>query len=584
MVDLRLEYPRPQLVRKDWLCLNGEWEFEIDNALVGEAKKYWNRPSLDGKITVPYCPESVLSGVGNTDFMNCVWYRKTVTLPAEFAGKRTVIHFGAVDYLATLYVNGKKIGTHQGGYTPFSFDITDALTEGENVIVLSAFDDVRSCKQPGGKQSLEFGSHGCFYTRTTGIWQSVWLEPVDAARVVTYRVYPDVANGAVTIQFQTTSAAMGTQLTLSASYEGVHMGYVTATVNGCATTVTLPLKETHLWEIGQGRLYDLSVILRKNGAIVDAFDGYFGLREVGLTDKGMTLNGKLFFGRYILDQGFFPDGIYTAPSDEALKKDIEYSLQLGFTGARMHQKVFDPRYLYWADRLGYLLWGEYPSWGIDISNASCVKNYLREWLEAVERDFSHPSVIGWCPINETWNLFNEGNANQCDDVVDMIYRATKYTDPTRPCIDTSGNYHVVHCGLWDVHDYEQNPEKFAANYAKIDEGLVVDQVYRKEPKRQVYDGTPVFVSEYGGIGWDTDSPTDSWGYGVSVKSEEEFIARYKGLTDALLDNEHIMGLCYTQLTDVEQECNGLLTYNRRFKFDPAIFHEINTRKAKIEEE
>ena len=583
MVDLRKEYPRPQLVRKDWLCLNGEWEFEIDNACVGEWKKYWERPSLDGKITVPYCPESDLSGVGHKDFMNCVWYRKAITLPESFQGKRTVLHFGAVDYLATVYVNGKKVGTHMGGYTPFAFDITDALTDGENVIMLSAFDDLRSNKQPSGKQSHRFGSYGCFYTRTTGIWQSVWLEPVDAARVETYRVYPDVANAAVTLQFQVTGAAIGGKLSVNASYEGADMGSASTVVNGNAVTLTLSLKEAHLWEIGKGRLYDISVSLEKNGAVADSFCGYFGLREVGLTDKGMTLNGKPFFGRFVLDQGFYPDGIYTAPSEEALKNDIVCSMQLGFNGARLHEKVFEPTYLYWADKLGYLVWGEYPSWGISISDASAMKNYLREWLESVERDFSHPSVIGWCPFNETWDSFNEGNARQCGDVLDMIYRATRYTDPTRPCIDTSGNYHVVHCGLWDVHDYEQNPEKFASYYAKIDEGIVADQSYRKEPKRQIYDGTPVFMSEYGGIKWDVSSPTDSWGYGVSVKTEEEFIARYKGLTDVLLDNEHMMGFCYTQITDVEQECNGLLTYDRKFKFDPAIFHAINTRKAKIEE-
>ena len=583
MVDLRKEYPRPQLVRENWLCLNGQWEFEIDDARVGEWKKYWERSSLEGTITVPYCPESKLSGVEHKDFMNCVWYRKAVTLPAEFAGKRVILHFGAVDYLAAVYVNGTKVGTHMGGYTPFSFDITDALVEGENVIVLSATDDVRSRKQPAGKQSARFGSYGCYYTRTTGIWQTVWMEAVDAARIEEYRVYPNISEGTATFRFSVTGAAMGAALSVRASYGGEEMGCASSTVSGCTATVTVPLKEKHLWEIGNGRLYDLSVSLEKGGKAVDSFTGYFGLREVGLTEKGMTLNGKIFFGRFILDQGFFPDGIYTAPSDDALKFDIEASQKLGFNGARMHQKVFEPRYLYWADRLGYLVWGEYPSWGISISDPGCLQHYLREWLESVERDFCHPSVIGWCPFNETWNTLNEANALQCDDVIDMIYRATKYTDPTRPCIDTSGNYHVVHCGLWDVHDYEQDPEKFASYYAKIGEGVVADQVYRKEPRRQVYDGTPVFMSEYGGIRWDMDAPSDSWGYGVSVKTEDEFKARYKGLTDVLLDNEHIMALCYTQLTDVEQECNGLLTYDRRFKFDPAFFHAVNTRKAKIEE-
>ena len=236
MVDLRCEYPRPQLVRENWLCLNGQWEFEIDDARVGVWKKYWERPSLNGEITVPYCPESELSGVGNKDFMNCVWYRKTVNLPESFAGKRVVLHFGAVDYLATVYVNGKKVGTHAGGYTPFSFDITDALADGENVIVLSAEDDVRSRKQPAGKQSSRFGSYGCYYTRTTGIWQTVWMEAVNEARVESYRVYPDISNGNVTFQFQVSGAAIGAKMTVSATFEGQNMGYVTANVNGCTVT------------------------------------------------------------------------------------------------------------------------------------------------------------------------------------------------------------------------------------------------------------------------------------------------------------------------------------------------------------
>lgn len=578
--DLRPEYPRPLLVRPDWLCLNGTWEFETDDAEVGVFSRYWERPSLSGTITVPYCPESPLSGVGRKDFMNCVWYRKPFTLPESFDGKRVLLHFGAVDYAATVWVNGTKVGTHRGGYTPFCFDITDALVKGENVIVLSAVDHLRDRNQPSGKQSQRLASYGCYYTRTTGIWQTVWLEPVDEAHIVTYRTYPDVANGSVTLQFSLTGACVGAELKVSASYEGDPMGEACAAVNGMTATVTVPLKQAHLWEIGSGRLYDFSVRLEKNGAVSDRFDGYFGLREVGLTDKGLTLNGKIFFGRFVLDQGFYPDGIYTAPCDEALKNDIVMSMQLGFNGARMHEKVFEPRYLYWADRLGYLVWGEFPNWGLSVTSAESIPNVLPEWLESVERDFSHPSLIGWCPFNETWD---ENGTRQCNAVLETVWLATKAADPTRPVIDTSGNYHVLDCGLWDVHDYEQDPGKFASYYEKIGEGIVADQVYRKDPKRQIYNGTPVFMSEYGGIKWDVSSPVDSWGYGVSVKSEEEFFARYKGLTDALLDNGHMLGFCYTQLFDVEQECNGLLTYDRKFKFDPKIFYQINTRKAKIEE-
>lgn len=582
MMDFRTEYPRPQLVRKDWLCLNGIWDFLIDNEESGISKGYEKLDSFGQKINVPFCPESKLSGLGHTDFMNCVWYRRTFTIPREYEGKRIVLHFGAVDYEAVVFINGRKVGTHRGGYTPFSFDVTDELTEGENVVTLCAYDHGRSGLQPAGKQSRRYGSYGCYYTRTTGIWQTVWIEPVSDARVESYRVYPDVASCRATLEFRLHGAVSGMKIGAEASYEGRPVGYGETFVTGNVARIVLNLNEKHLWEAGCGRLYDISVTLSGKDGISDSFRGYFGLREVGLDEYGMTLNGKTFFGRWVLDQGFYPDGIYTAPSDEALKDDIIKSLQLGFNGARLHQKVFEPRFLYWADRLGYTVWGEHGNWGLDVSDSGAVTRFLPEWLEAVERDFSHPSLIGWCPFNETWDNTETGK-RQCDDVLKTVYLATKSADPTRPVIDTSGNYHVV-SDIFDVHDYEQDPAKFTENYAHIDEGIVNDQINRKTPKRQTYPGGPVFMSEYGGIKWDVSSGENGWGYGKAVCSEEEFIARYRALTDSLLDNPHIMGLCYTQLYDVEQERNGLMTYERDFKFDPEIFRAINARKAKIEEE
>ena len=575
MIDLRMEYPRPLLERKDWFCLNGQWEFEMDTAEVGKFKKYWERPSLNGEITVPYCPESKLSGIGHTDFIGCCWYRKTFTLPESFAGKRTILHFGAVDYIATVWVNGWKVGSHKGGYTPFSFDITDRLTEGENVLVVQAVDHEREGKQPAGKQSRDLYSARCCYTRITGIWQTVWLEPVEKAHILSYRTYPNVSESQVTLQVRVADA-LGEKLTVVASYEGAKMGEATARVMGDTVTVTVPLKEKHLWEIGKGRLYDLEFSLGE-----DIAKGYFGLREVGLNEKGMTLNGKVFFGRWVLDQGYYPDGLYTAPSDAALKKDIEDSVALGFNGARMHQKIFEPRYMYWADRMGYTLWGEHANWGLNVHEIDCLANFLPEWLEMIERDFSHPSIIGWTPFNETWDHKVTGT-HQCDAVLELTYRATKAADPTRPCIDSSGSIHVL-TDIHDEHDYQQDPELFAEYFNELGEGVLKCGLFRRADyeKRAKYMGGPLYVSEYGGIKWSGDSA--GWGYGKSVESEEEFIERYRKLTDVLLDHENIMGFCYTQLYDIEQEQNGLLTYEREFKFDPKVFCEINTRKAKIEE-
>ena len=578
----RNEYPRPQLVRDTWLCLNGEWEFEIDAGESGEARGLPEAGQLAGSITVPFCPESKLSGVEHKDFMRCVWYAKNLSVPADWKGKRILLHFGAVDYFSTVWVNGKKVGTHTGGYTPFEFDITDELNFANDRVVLSAFDDVRSHNQPAGKQSSRFASHGCSYTRTTGIWQTVWMEAVENVHIGSLRMTPDTAACAVTTECRLAGDPDGTALTVRVTYAGKEVGTATATgITGNSVMLTVPLSEKHLWEVGVGNLYDVELTLTKNGKPVDRAASYFGLRSVSLVGRTFRLNGQVVFGRWVLDQGFYPDGIYTAPTDEDLKNDILNSMKLGFNGARLHEKIFEPRFLYWADRLGYLCWGEHANWELNISEPGAIAHFLPEWLEAVERDYNHPAIIGWCPFNETWDFRGR---RQEDSVLAQVWRVTKALDATRPVIDTSGNFHVE-TDIYDVHDYEQDPEKFASYYAQISEGIVNDQCGRSSDRsrngRQFYDGKmPVFVSEYGGIRW-TDKQ-DGWGYGAGPETEEEFLARYKGLTDALLDNEDIMGFCYTQLFDVEQEQNGLMTYERKFKFDPAILHAINSREAAIE--
>lgn len=578
----RNEYPRPQLVRDAWLCLNGEWEFEIDAGESGEARGLVKAPKLAGTITVPFCPESKLSGVEHKDFMRCVWYAKTLNIPAEWKGKRILLHFGAVDYLATVWVNGRQVGTHTGGYTPFAFDITDCLNYENDRVVLSAFDDVRSHNQPAGKQSSRFASYGCSYTRTTGIWQTVWMEAVEDLHIGSLRMTPDTAACAVTVECRLAGDPAGAALAVRVTYDGKEVGTASAAgITGNSVTVTVPLSEKHLWEVGIGNLYDVELTLTKDGKPVDRATSYFGLRSVSLVGRTFRLNGRVVFGRWVLDQGFYPDGIYTAPTDEDLKNDILNSMKLGFNGARLHEKIFEPRFLYWADRLGYLCWGEHANWELNISEPGAIAHFLPEWLEAVERDYNHPAIIGWCPFNETWDF--RGRA-QDNSVLSQVWRVTKALDATRPVIDTSGNFHVE-TDIYDVHDYEQDPEKFVTYYAQIPEGIVMDQCARSADRarnsRQHYDGKmPVFVSEYGGIRW-TDKK-DGWGYGKGPETEQEFLDRYKGLTDVLLDNEDIMGFCYTQLFDVEQEQNGLMTYERKFKFDPAVMHAINSREAAIE--
>ena len=578
----RCEHPRPDRLRQEWLNLNGVWDFEIDNEKVGLEKKFYERDSLNQKINVPFSPETILSGVAHTDFMNAVWYRRSIDIPADWAGKRVILHIDACDHTTRVFVNGKSVGeAHKGGYTSFAYDITDFLAEKDNCITIYAEDDILSGKQFAGKQSTKPNSYGCFYTRTTGIWQTVWLEAVETAHVLSYKVFPNISAPSVVIETKTVGAQIGDTLCVKAYFDDKLMGFATTKLVSDVATVEIQLSQKHLWECGNGRLYDL-VFELTSGKKVDFMNGYFGLREVKLTkEKGLQINGKTVFGRFVLDQGFNPEGVITAPTDEALKFDIEASMACGFNGARLHQKVFEPRFLYHADKLGYMVWAEAGNWGMDHTDFANLENCLPEWIEEMERDFSHPSVIGWCPFNETWE--REGRT-QSIELIDAVYDATKDLDPTRPVVATSGSFPTTRTDVHDIHDYEQDPEKFRSYYAEMDKGIARDQLWRMKPELQVYKTElPVFMSEYGGIRWVMDEDNAGWGYGASVMSEDEFFVRLEGLTDAILENEHFFAFCYTQLTDVEQEQNGLLTYDRRFKFPAEKYARIFSKKSVIEQ-
>ncbi|MDR3314580.1 MAG: beta-galactosidase [Oscillospiraceae bacterium] len=557
----RPEHPNPQWQRANWRNLNGEWEFDFDFGNSGEARGLPAAQRLPLRIQVPFCPESALSGVGFTDFMPAVWYRRTLEISeAELQG-RVLLHFGAVDYTATLWVNGTQAGRHEGGYTSFAFEVSSLLRAGENVLVLRAQDDTRDPLICSGKQSERYASFSCLYTRTTGIWQTVWAEFLPRTHIAEAKFRPDPENGCLHLYAKVEGAETFRAV---ARWQGREVGCASAKSSGNAVRLTLPLHESHLWEVGAGGLYDLELTYGE-----DSVKSYFGLRSLQLDGYRFLINGKSVFQRLILDQGFYPDGVYTAPSDAALERDILLSQAAGFNGARLHEKVFEARFLYHADRLGYLCWGEFPNWGGDAADPRLLHKFLPQWSEAVARDSNHPAIVGWCPYNETWD--GQFNSN-----LRLIYETTKRLDPDRPCIDTSGYVHTA-TDIFCVHDYEQNPAQFAQNYAGFAEG---GDAFHDSKRGCGYSGQAMFVSEYGGIGWDIEG---GWGYGAAPVSEEEFKARYKGLTDALLDHPKMFAFCYTQLTDVEQERNGVYTYDRKAKFDPAFFKKVNERKAAIEE-
>lgn len=581
----RPEHPNPQWQRENWRTLNDIWEFEFDFGCSAVQRELWKKQRLDREILVPFCPESKLSGIGYVDFISGVAYRRTFTLSEEEASGRVLLHFGAVDYETEVYVNGKLAGTHRGGYTSFAFEVTDLVFPGENTLFVAVQDDVRSGLQPKGKQADRYASSGCDYTRTTGIWQTVWLEFVPKAYVESAQYYPDPENGWVTVTGRV--RGKGT-LCIAAFWEDTQVGAKTLTVEDGFFTAQVELSQIHLWELGKGGLYRLTFDFEQ-----DHVESYFGLRTVRFDGRKFLLNGESVFLRMVLDQGFYPEGIYTAPKEEDLVKDIELSMAAGFNGARLHEKVFEPRFLYHCDKMGYLVWGEYPNWGLDHSNPLAGEIYLNQWSEAVERDINHPAIIGWCPFNETWGYHEEQEKNQ---LLSSVYRLTKRLDPTRPCIDSSGNFRVI-SEVYDIHDYDQNPETFSARWdaftARAKEGPIpVDDAFFQEQPwgehgkapffAQPYDGQPIFISEYGGIRWAEDRG-EGWGYGAAPATAQEFFDRYRGLTEAMLRNPEICGFCYTQLYDIEQEVNGLYTYARQEKFDIRIIREINQQKAAIEE-
>lgn len=568
----RPEHPFPQFERSEWMNLNGTWDFEMDFGRSGLERGLEKETAFKGQILVPFCPESELSGVHYTDFIPAVWYHHSVTVSGQQLAGKVYLHFGAVDYDCRVFVNGTEAGRHRGGYSSFAFEISGLLREGENHLNVYVQDDTRSPLQPTGKQSDRYESYACSYTRTTGIWQTVWLEFVPETCIVAVQYYPNIAEGTLTVKARVNGE--GT-LAAKASYQGEACGSAQARAEAGNVMLTVSLSELHLWEPGAGRLYDLELSFGE-----DQVKSYFGMREVKLDGYRFLINGKSVFQRLILDQGFYPDGIYTAPSDEALQRDIRLSMEAGFNGARLHQKVFEPRFLYHCDRMGYLVWGEMASWGLDTSSMAAYESFIPEWMEVLERDFNHPAIIGWCPFNETWDY--EGR-HQIDRLLSVVYRLTKQFDTTRPCIDTSGNFHVE-TDIYDIHDYDQDPVSFANAFDAFKNGT--GSFRDNHSARQQYTpGLPMFVSEYGGIKWAVNQDDrKAWGYGDGPKTKEEFMKRYQGLTEVLLKNPKMFGFCYTQLTDVEQEQNGIYTYNREPKMDIAAFHRINTQRAAIEEE
>ncbi len=569
----RPEYPRPQFEREAWMNLNGTWSFDFDFGESGKDRNYQNSQDLGKQILVPYCPESKLSGVQHVDFINCMWYQRKISIPSDWNNKKIFLNFGAVDYMAEIYIDGNIIQRHYGGSSSFSVDVTRFVKAGqEHNLVIQVKDDLRSGLQTGGKQCTGYYSGGCSYTRVTGIWQTVWMEAVAENGLKSTVVRSDIDQKQLIITPEFYKESDYTlEVVLKDGNKTIAKKSVLCTNN---SVIVLPVKNMKLWSPESPFLYDIVYQVKDHdGNVIDEVKSYAGMRKVHIADGKFYLNNEPYFQRLVLDQGYYPDGIWTAPSDEALKNDIILGKNAGFNGARLHQKVFEERYYYWADKLGYITWGESASWVMDVNNELAARNYLSEWSEIVTRDRNHPSLVTWTPLNETWGSRDGVYTRFVRD----IYNITKAIDPTRPVNDASGDDHVV-TDIWSVHNYEQDGTKLYEQL-KFEEGKEPYRNSRDKKYLAVYEGQPYMVDEFGGIGWMApEDRKDSWGYGGLPQTEEEFYARLEGQIKALKDSEHVTGFCYTQLTDVEQEKNGIYYYDRSPKLDmnriKAIFELI----------
>jgi len=565
----RPEYPRPQFERTEWRNLNGVWSYTFDFEKTGMKTGNSNSAGFKGAINVPFCPESKLSGIEYKDFIEEMWYQRKLEVPAAWNGQKILIHFGGVDYQSELFIDGKLVGDHWGGTSSFNFDISDFVTPGgTNNMVLRVIDNRRGGKQPGGKQSFDLKSSGCDYSRTTGIWRTVWLEPVAKNGLKDCHVTADLDNSRFIIepQFYTLERGMKFKVQILDGEKVVSQKELFA---GNNNAVELPIKKVKTWSPESPFLYTIKYqVIDSKKTVIDVVKSYAGMRKIHIEGDRIFLNNKLLYLRFVLDQGFYPTGIWTAPTDEALKNDIQLSQNAGFNGARLHQKIFDERFHYWADKLGYLTWAESSSGGFGVNDPEGGRNFMSEWFEIVVRDRNHPSIIAWTPFNETGSSKNIQFGRLINDIVNN----TKNLDPTRPINDASGWTHHK-TDIWTAHCYVQNPEEFKNYLDPKEKGKIFTNYAVQKFKNQ-----PYVLDEYGGIGWVSKSLSESsWGYS-QPKSLEELYDRLEKLTDAILTTKYISGYCYTQLTDVEQEQNGIYNYDRSLKFDmtkiKAIFSKV----------
>ena len=573
-------YPRPQFVRDSWLSLNGKWRFVFDDENVGEEKQFFYKFPNFNEILVPFTYETKMSGINDETVHENIWYSNDININVE-KDKNIILHFEGSDFVTKLWINGNYVGMNIGGYHRFSFDITKFIVDGKNNFTIKVEDSL-SKVQPRGKQRYKKESFKCWYIQTTGIWKTIWIESVSKNHIVSVKNTPDYDNKNIEIELVTnisekdiTNFEIETEILFDNKIVNSKKQIIEDKILNYNVNIHSVENndEINFWSPENPNLYDINYKLYYKGNIIDEVSSYFGIRKISIENSKIFLNNKELYLKMILDQGYWPDSHLTPPSEEAIIKDINIVKKYGYNGIRKHQKIEDERFLYYCDINGILVWSEMAN--CYEFNDKSIEYFMNEWIKVVKQNYNHPSIITWVPINESWGIPNVSVQKNEQNFANSLYYITKSIDKTRPVISNDGWEHTI-SDIITIHDYKQDPELLYNEYN--DDNLDVlnnrrayNTIHKLFSENYVYNGQPIIMSEYGGITLNSDK---GWVYGNPVKSEKEFLDRFEKLNDAIRKTKYICGYCYTQLTDVQQESNGLVYDDRNDKFSSETINKI----------
>ena len=579
------DYPRPQFTRKQWQNLNGEWNFIFDDNDEGEKKGYFKAFPKNKKINVPFTYETKLSGIEDERVHYIVWYNRKLDISKEQLQNKIILNFEGSDYKTKVWINGNYIGENIGAYSRFSFDIENYVIQGENDITIKVEDSL-SKDQPRGKQRYKKESWKCWYIQTTGIWKTVWIEWVSKKYLKSIKNTPKMDKINLKIEtnlLETDFEKQNYYIEIEISFAGQILNKIKEPLNTNYQKVEMNIVQEgveHIlqkWSTNQPNLYDINYKLYCEDKVIDIVDSYFGVRDISIEGNKIYLNGEQLYLKLILDQGYWKQSHLTPPNEECLIKDIESVLEFGYNGIRKHQKIEDERFLYWCDVKGLLVWSEMANcYNFDDNS---LQNFTNEWIKVVKQNYNHPSIITWVPINESWGVPEVSICKKQQNFINSLYYLTKAMDDTRLVISNDGWEHTI-SDIITIHDYKQDYELLYEEYTDK-EMKVLNNLKEYNGKHFLfangykYEGQPVIMSEYGGIAIYSE---EGWGYGKQVKDKKEFVDRFTKLTKAINNIPYISGYCYTQLTDVQQEINGLMDSERNYKINPNIIRNVNSQK------